>query len=111
MTRIFDWFKHWIADVATTPLIIVSGVALAALYVVWALVADTLGRPLSELTLNTVGMFITGMLAGGITQFAVKRHTDDKALAAKRGVATEPREPRPTVAVDRPTQGVPYVDS
>jgi hypothetical protein len=100
VTRLFDWFKKWIADVATTPLIITSGVALSALYVVWALAADTLGRPLRELTLNTVGLFITGMLAGGVAQFGIKRYSDDRALAAKHGTAM-PAEPRKTQEVTR----------
>lgn len=89
MTRVFEWFKNWIRDLATTPYLIVWGVHLAALYVVWALAADTFGRPISANTLETIGLFIYGMLTGGVIQFGAKRFSD-KGYAAAKAAATGP---------------------
>lgn len=104
MKHPLDWFKKWIDDIRTTNLVIVTGCGLAVLYVLWALVADTLGRPLKELTLNGVGLFISGMIAGGVVQFGLKRRTDDAYVAAKHG---NPIPPRTTQSIRQPPGGEP----
>lgn len=97
-TAFFDWYKGWIKDLVSTNHIIVTGVALSVIYVVWALAADSLGRPLKESTLDALGFFLTTMIAGGVAQFGLKRFSDDKVIAAKTG-ATMP--PRATTTVPR----------
>lgn len=102
IARAMDWFKRWIDDIRSTNLTIVVGLELSILYVVWGLAADTFGRPITSNTLDTIGLFIASLVTGGVVQFAVKRHTDDKAIAAKTGATPAPRQ---STAV--PVQGEP----
>lgn len=90
-TQFFDWYKAWTKDLATTSHIIVHGVALAAIYVLWVLAADTFCRallakycsPVQPTTQETLAWFLMGMLVGGVGQFGVKRMTDRETIAAK----------------------------
>lgn len=89
MIAFFDWLKAWIRDIASTNLTITTGLAEGFLFVVWALVADSLGRPLTERTMDGVSLFITMQIMGGVAQFGVKRMTDTKLQEAKAaGAAT-----------------------
>lgn len=101
-TAFFDWYKGWSDTLRTTNHVIIVGSWLAVVYVFWALAADSLGRPLKELTLNTVGLFITGMIAGGVAQFGLKRMTDDKVVAARTGASIAPRATTAIPAVREP---------
>lgn len=86
-----NWFKRWIDDIRTTNLTIVVGLSLAVIYVLWALAAASWWKPIDDNTLDTMGLFIASLITGGITQFAVKRRTDDRYMAAKMGVPPAPR--------------------
>lgn len=58
---------------------------LAVVYVLGCMVADMIGRPVSETTQDTLGLFIAAMLGIGAGQFFGKRKTDEKYVAAKAG--------------------------
>lgn len=89
-TAFFDWYKGWSKDLATTALIIITGVALAVLYVLWVLAADTfcqapvtVCKPVTPTTQETLAWFLFGMIAGGVGQFGLKRFTDRETIAVK----------------------------
>lgn len=67
----------------STNLRIVIELALAAIYVVGCMIADTIGRPVSSATQDTMGLFIAAMLGIGAGQFFGKRKTDASYVAAK----------------------------
>lgn len=87
MTFFFDWLKAWIKDVASTNLTIVTGLAEGLLYVLWAMAAATWWRPIDPDTLDTIGLFITAQITGGVVQFGVKRATDKTLQEAKATAA------------------------
>lgn len=118
MTRALEWFKKWVRDIATTPALIVIGICLAIYYVVWSLGAATFCQaptparpdpwcsPIPDNTLETLGLFIWGMITGGVAQFATKRFSDHGYAAIKKtgptGASVDPTTtaaPRNTVAV------------
>jgi hypothetical protein len=98
---IIEKVLKWLGITPTTPLTIVVGLGLSIIYVLWALTADSLGKPITEITLNTIGLFCSSLVFAGVTQFGVKRFSDDKALAAKHGTSAPTREPRATTTVAR----------
>lgn len=77
----------WIAGMPSTNLTIAVGLVLAILFTTTAMVAALLTHPIDEATLNTVGLFITGMMGIGAGQFGLKRITDTGLAAAKAGAA------------------------
>lgn len=88
----------WLGILPTTPTITVVGLSLSIIYVLWALLADALGHPLTERTLTGIGYFNSSLVFAGVSHFAVKRFSDDKAIAAKHGNAAPAREQRGTQA-------------
>jgi hypothetical protein len=92
VTRFFDWLKAWVKDVVSTNLTIVTGLCLAILYVVWALAAATFGHSIDANTLDTVGLFISALITGGVVQFTMKRRTDKDYIAAKAGATAPTRD-------------------
>lgn len=62
---------------------IIVELTLAILFVVGCMVADMIGRPVSETTQETLGLFIAAMLGIGAGQFFGKRKTDADYVAAK----------------------------
>lgn len=110
MTRFFDWLKAWIRDIASTNLTITTGLAEGFLFVVWALIADSFGRPLTERTMDGVSLFITMQIMGGVAQFGVKRMTDTKLQEAKAaGAATAATTAATNAAAARLTTSMPAV--
>jgi hypothetical protein len=99
VTRFFDWLKRWVDDIRSTNLTIVTGLAEGMLFVLWALIADTLGRPLTERTMDTVGLFITGQISAGVVQFGWKRQTDKGLAEAKAAGAEKVAAARQTVSM------------
>ena len=90
--KLIERVLGWLGSTPTTPLTIVVGMCLAILYVVWGLLADTLGRPLHEITLSTVGLFIASLVTAGVTQFGIKRYSDHRVQAMKHGVTPSSTE-------------------
>lgn len=71
------WAKMtaWLATMPSTNTTIATGLGLSVLYVLWALLSDSFGRPLGERTLDTIGLFVMGLVTGGVLQFGAKRLT------------------------------------
>lgn len=62
---------------------IIVELTLAIVYVIGCMAADMIGRPVSETTQDTLGLFIAAMLGIGAGQFFGKRKTDADYVAAK----------------------------
>lgn len=87
---------------------IIVELVLAIVYVLGCMVADMIGRPVSETTQETLGLFIAAMLGIGAGQFFGKRKTDADYVAAKNAgtgttvVADTVKTGGPTTVVDTP---------
>lgn len=92
-----DRINAWLGKLPSTNATIVVGLYLAAVFVHTCLIADMMGRPISDGTQATLGFFIASMLGVGVSQFWVKRKTDDHYVAAKSG--GPPTPPRKSTAM------------
>lgn len=70
----------WLRDFPSTQATVFTGLVLATLYVIVALLAALLERPLNEGTHVALATFITALVG---VNFAVKRFSDRELAAAK----------------------------
>jgi hypothetical protein len=88
----------FINGVNTTSLRIMVSLLLAVVYVVVILAGAILGKTLPSEALNTVGLFIFGMMGVDAAVFTAKRFSDVNYAAAKTPTAPSP------VNVEAPSQ-------
>lgn len=63
--------------------VIAAGLGFAAFFIGGSMVADIVGRPVSQATQTTLSFLIAAMLGIGAGQFAAKRATDSEYQKAK----------------------------
>lgn len=79
--------KDYIDTMNSTNHTIAVGLALSVFLVVSAVVADLIGHPIGEHTLDTIGLFVLGLAGVGGAQFGMKRFTDTSLAQAKASAA------------------------
>lgn len=90
--------------------VIMTGIGLAIFFVVGAMIADMIGRPISQGTQTTLSFLIAALTGIGAGQFAAKRATDAGYQAAKnsgKGTTVNAQEATVTgspVSVEEPTK-------
>jgi ABC-type Na+ efflux pump permease subunit len=82
MRRIFEV----LSCMPTTQTTIAVGLVLSVFYVAVTMILGAVGKAPSEMVLNTLGLFIMGLVTAGAVQFGVKRSTDHEYRRAKSGL-------------------------
>lgn len=88
----------WIEKLNTTNFRIVVSIGLSVMFVTTCMVCAIVGRPLQGEIINTVAMFLLGMMGIDAASFIGKRFSDIGYAAAKAQAPSSP-----TVAVTAPS--------